>query len=415
MEMVKLKMGTIYKTFLTCIGFLIFFAIAIGVLYLFYDKALDFESDIEVHGNLSINYIDGKHISVEDKLIMKFSVTNGSNDISYYNIGFMQIRGNGKYKILDDDKVVTEGEVKSIDEITTNDISIDSNETKLYTLEVINTGDTILTGKLNIRNQQGKTVTFADTILNNNTYAEDALTKVGSEVATEDEGLIKSIDDLGTSYYFRGNVTNNYVSFGGLLWRIIRINGDGTVRVILDGATDILASYYNENNSNFEFEKSEMNNYLENWLEENLSDYKNYIANSKFCSDISHDELYNYNSYARIITNKIPTFNCLGTSISNNIGLITVDEVVHAGGSPISYNKNYYLYNSEIENAWYTMTASKGSAISINMFMVDNTGSIKTEVTGNLYRNVRPVINLIKNIEMEGKGLKEEPYVMVME
>ena len=41
-------------------------------------------------------------------------------------------------------------------------------------------------------------------------------------------------DDYGISYYFRGNVNDNYVSFANKTWRIVRINGDGSVRIILD-------------------------------------------------------------------------------------------------------------------------------------------------------------------------------------
>lgn len=44
-------------------------------------------------------------------------------------------------------------------------------------------------------------------------------------------------DAYGTSYYFRGNVTNNYVKFGGFYWRILRINGDGTIRLVYDGTS----------------------------------------------------------------------------------------------------------------------------------------------------------------------------------
>ena len=42
-------------------------------------------------------------------------------------------------------------------------------------------------------------------------------------------------DDYGTSYYYRGAVENNYVKFAGFYWRIIRINGDGSLRIIYDG------------------------------------------------------------------------------------------------------------------------------------------------------------------------------------
>ena len=50
-----------------------------------------------------------------------------------------------------------------------------------------------------------------------------------SKTATTDEGLFMSEDDEGESYYYRGAVKNNYVSFAGFTWRIIRRNGDGSI------------------------------------------------------------------------------------------------------------------------------------------------------------------------------------------
>ena len=56
-----------------------------------------------------------------------------------------------------------------------------------------------------------------------------------SKTATTDEGLFMSEDDEGASYYYRGAVRNNYVSFAGFTWRIVRRNGDGSVRLIYSG------------------------------------------------------------------------------------------------------------------------------------------------------------------------------------
>ena len=53
--------------------------------------------------------------------------------------------------------------------------------------------------------------------------------------ATTDEGVFEMEDDYGTSYYYRGAVENNYVKFAGFYWRIIRTNGDGSLRIIYDG------------------------------------------------------------------------------------------------------------------------------------------------------------------------------------
>ena len=54
--------------------------------------------------------------------------------------------------------------------------------------------------------------------------------------AITDEGVFEMEDDYGTSYYYRGAVTNNYVKFAGFYWRIIRVNGDGSLRIMYDGA-----------------------------------------------------------------------------------------------------------------------------------------------------------------------------------
>ena len=52
---------------------------------------------------------------------------------------------------------------------------------------------------------------------------------------TETDGLYMTEDDEGESYYYRGAVKNNYVSFAGFIWRIIRRNGDGSIRMIYSG------------------------------------------------------------------------------------------------------------------------------------------------------------------------------------
>ena len=60
------------------------------------------------------------------------------------------------------------------------------------------------------------------------------LTTPGAAVSTASEALLASTeDDYGTSYYFRGAVTNNYVEFANKCWRIVRVGGDGSVKLIL--------------------------------------------------------------------------------------------------------------------------------------------------------------------------------------
>ena len=74
---------------------------------------------------------------------------------------------------------------------------------------------------------------FKDRILALN-EVKTPITTPGAAVSTETEALLASAeDDNGTSYYFRGAVTNNYVEFANKCWRIVRVGGDGSVKLIL--------------------------------------------------------------------------------------------------------------------------------------------------------------------------------------
>ena len=60
--------------------------------------------------------------------------------------------------------------------------------------------------------------------------------KIASSIRSE-VGLYKTEDDYGDSYFFRGDVTNNNVLLGGYYWKIVRTNGDNSIRLIYNGTT----------------------------------------------------------------------------------------------------------------------------------------------------------------------------------
>ena len=96
-----------------------------------------------------------------------------------------------------------------------------------------------------------KVPTFAETILAKN-EVKTPLTTPGAAISTADEALLASTeDDYGTSYYFRGAVKNNYVEFANKCWRIVRISGDGSVKLILhnDNTTKVANPCDAANNS----------------------------------------------------------------------------------------------------------------------------------------------------------------------
>ena len=77
------------------------------------------------------------------------------------------------------------------------------------------------------------------------TFDENGIATVSSTESTN--GYICSApDDYGTSYYFRGTPDNNYVKFAGYYWRILRINGDGSIRMIYAGDADVIDALPNK-------------------------------------------------------------------------------------------------------------------------------------------------------------------------
>ena len=109
------------------------------------------------------------------------------------------------------------------------------------------TSDTVAKAEDNYCKDNGFT-TLSDCMLvmnNHEATVESAKTAIKakgtpdfSKIAPNDsetDGLYMAEDDEGESYYYRGAVKNNYVSFAGFIWRIIRRNGDGSVRMIYSG------------------------------------------------------------------------------------------------------------------------------------------------------------------------------------
>lgn len=395
-----------FKSMLYFIFMLILTVSALGVGYIFYDKITN-DSDIVVDGKITINYLDGKKFSLNGNKSIAFSVTNNDTETKYYYIQLTDVYASEvTYSLKSSDGLNMKNELKS--EIVSNQISINGNETINYTLEFNTDGNTSYSGVLQVGVKENEKNTFADVILANNKVNERSLTENG-DAATLDEGMLKKEDDLGVAYYFRGNVKNNNVLFAGKNWKIVKINGDGSIKLVLDNIVDEISKYYSED---YSFLKSTIFEKLNNWYANNLNDYSDYIAYYKFCNDtVLEDD--NYLAYNRVITNKIPTFVCLGNLVNSRIGLLTIDEVSLAGGST-GENKSYYLYNEKITNSYYTMSSASSRYGNYYPFVVDTDGSISSNVNGNLLRGVRPVINIIKTAKVSGNGTNEEPYEIIM-
>ena len=272
-----------------------------------------------------------------------------------------------------------------------------------------------------------------------------------ANAATTDEGVYKVEDGMygGYSYYWRGAVTNNYVKFGGFCWRIIRINGDGSIRLIYDGATchangtktaESIAipnvnyntranqpnhvgwTYEGTNQRTLDGTSSNAKTQIESWYSSNLASYASKIADGKYCNDrelqsgstwVISGRTFYYAGYKRLYTDYAPTLSCVsGDVYTLKVGLITADEVEFAGGkNATTNNTSYYLYNGQ--NYW-TMSPYRWDASYAIVFSVGSYGALSWTyvVTSNSF-NLRPVINLKADITFSGgNGTQTNPYVV---
>ena len=266
----------------------------------------------------------------------------------------------------------------------------------------------------------------------------------------------------GTTYYYTGN-PNNWVQFGEFWWRIIRINGDGSIRMIYQGTsanetgtgTQIRESVFNNTrsdnmyvgymygssssdynathtNTNSSTIKGILDNWYSTYIENEQSNihYGQYIdGNAGFCGDrrvssgtgagTSDTE---YQPYTRILHSS-PSLNCntndiyttanSGTgnkSLTYPIGLISADEAMFAGiPNSMGSNRNNYLYTGQ--NYW-TMSPYRYHNYSSSAFVLYVSSGYFSDSHVLTALGVRPVINLKSAIAISGSGTTSDPYTI---
>ena len=195
------------------------------------DKGNSF-SEIDVSGSSAVTLISGVKISTDTNILEKWSFT-----AKYYNLDVIQDNVVGK---------TFKGNIKV------------ANTNCSFNEQSIPSGDYVL-----LKSTGASSVAEAKSQIESKTKPDFSTVTTAS-----DKGMYSAKDDLGTSYYFRGAVDNNWVKYGkytkdmyncnngtisatdtgnsctkiassgdDIYWRIIRINGDGSIRMIYSGIT----------------------------------------------------------------------------------------------------------------------------------------------------------------------------------
>ena len=200
-----------------------------------YDIVYEYDSTSNVYGKSPTTKNGNKEITLQ------VSNVNGTNNFANEKNFDFDSSWSGLKRTL-----VSGATISSNGTLTTQNISITG---KYYNLTIPQTSieGKAFTGKIYVTNHSCSTSEPAYITLLKAYGGKDNITELpdsafANVTTASDKGMYKKNDDLGTSYYYRGAVDNNWVKFGkegtkDIYWRIIRINGDGSIRMIYSGTT----------------------------------------------------------------------------------------------------------------------------------------------------------------------------------
>ena len=291
----------------------------------------------------------------------------------------------------------------------------------------------------------------------------DNINKVYNKMYTDENGnhIITGLEKYSKCYIYFDKFANKF-------WRIIRINGDGTIRLIYDGVTarengkalkleegQFNTGYNNNMHVGFKYTSGQVHGTgtesailkkLNTWYTSNLTNYADKIdTNAGFCGDrtpSTNDITSNgeggtgttatyYGAYLRLVNDtKTPVLTCSSEdiytvpeankgnkSLTNPIGLVTADEVSMAGGAYGADNSNSAYYLFTLNYFYWTISPYNYDVGGAYVFGVCREGHLCNArvygpgVMGTV--SVRPVINLQSDIKLTGSGTMSDPYVVV--
>ena len=475
-----------------------------------YDIVYEYNAGSNVYGQGTTTKTSGatKEITIE------VNGMNGNNhfaterNFDHANIQSYYDSTNKYYKLVEGATIKSLGSTQSVRwKITGRYYNLNASQAQL--------GGKNFTGKIyaiskGCSSEDGTTVKKGyETILANNGGAASMTTLTSTDFANvttaSDKGMYKAQDDLGTSYYFRGAVDNNWVKYGkytkdmyncnngtisnidtrnsctkiassgdDIYWRIIRINGDGSIRMIYSGVTpptestkvikttdtSLGNSPFNQKYNSAEYvgymyeigkqhgtsQSSDIKTYLDNWYANytDLNKTGTKITDQIYCNDRTASTTdvaysttnyttltswnstgtnYYYGANGRIVKDNNPMLTCAVDS-----DRFTVNKINGKGNSALTYPIGLITIDelemagnnwSESNTSYYLHTGAyywAGSPYVFDRgysieFRVDNIGVLYDAGVNSIFW-VRPVISLSSEAKLTGDGTYNDVYTV---
>ena len=252
----------------------------------------------------------------------------------------------------------------------------------------------------------------------------------------------------GSTYNYNCKAITLAETGDDMYWRIIRIDGSNQIRmiysgntppsqstsVVMTGAKTMMGmSAYNTESDHAEYvgfkytsgsqrgtsTDSTIRTYLNNWYTKYFQD--NTISkkvNTTFCNDRNTSSTWSstgssfpYAVYERLYaTPPVPTFDCNTNDLfTENLGLITADEMVLAGAKAQELNANFYLTN---EMAYWSASPCAFSGAYASVFVLNPVDGLYGGFVRDVFYGVRGVVTLSSESKLLGSGTYNDVYTV---
>lgn len=240
-----------------------------------------------------------------------------------------------------------------------------------------------------------KTQKLVDTLKNNN------------KVSSTGEGLYEMNGEL----VYRGENPNNYVNFADRIWRIVKIDNNGNIKMIISTEkAEIIEEWDNRYNTEKKSAKG-INNFLlsrafaniQNFYNNKLSGNNKYLTTYDLCVGKRLEDS----------TDKSGALECSEKIENQYIGLLPIYDYLNASldglcQTTISKECQNYNYLTNNKNKWWTMTAD--SKNTHDAFYISLKGVAESEYANTNAQN-RYVVALKSDVLFKsGNGTSKNPY-----
>ena len=238
-------------------------------------------------------------------------------------------------------------------------------------------------------------------------YIKDYLLK---DVTDNGSGLYK----VGDEYIFKGNKVNNYLSFYGTIYRIIKIDANDNLKLIKEKAQDMSFNWDNKYNIN-------KNAYT------GINNYKDSVIIDRLLYDYKNDKTMNNDTRGKMLPHSV----CIGKRSINDLNLGVTKECSDVLDNQLislpsitdftqaSYDANckkigdmsctnYNYFANFMDYSWTVDTVSEDDSVA---YLINSIGVELEEAS--TYQRYHWVIYIdSEELYMSGSGTEKDPYII---